>query len=321
MKLKVLILLSTLTEIAFIIIQYRLSTINMETKSKGELILKSFKNTNVNNPLLHDINCSMSYYDDNKSVIVNVTNMNSASGNNSDTSISQETKHYVNTIGEKFSLKLTDRKIVKQVYKLAQGIHNIFERHSIQYYVGFGSAIGLLRHQGLIPWDDDLDLLVPIAYEPLLLGKVAYDLEKEYDIEVMPAFPNYKIFFKSDPVLNWVAQSDDMQKWRYPFCDIFITQTDETGEWDILSNEAARTYWPAKIMNTSGIYPIRLMKFGNFKLRVSSDTEGHLNRQFGRLWKTVGSTADIDHLTGFKLKVVTFQIPSHLFCPILLMTS
>lgn len=40
-------------------------------------------------------------------------------------------------------------------------IHSICVAHNIQYSLAGGSLIGALRHNGFIPWDDDMDIMMP----------------------------------------------------------------------------------------------------------------------------------------------------------------
>ena len=65
----------------------------------------------------------------------------------------------------------------------------VFERHRVHYSLEGGSAIGAIRHQGLIPWDDDIDIAVLVEDEKLLLGPVANDLGGAVHIFVLaPSF-------------------------------------------------------------------------------------------------------------------------------------
>ena len=40
-------------------------------------------------------------------------------------------------------------------------IHSFCETNNINYFLSHGSLIGAIRHQGFIPWDDDIDLFMP----------------------------------------------------------------------------------------------------------------------------------------------------------------
>lgn len=40
-------------------------------------------------------------------------------------------------------------------------IHKLCVENNIKYSLGYGSLIGAIRHNGFIPWDDDIDIIMP----------------------------------------------------------------------------------------------------------------------------------------------------------------
>lgn len=52
------------------------------------------------------------------------------------------------------------RNIQSHLLELLLEFDSICNKHGIRYYLDGGSVIGALRHQGFIPWDDDVDVLM-----------------------------------------------------------------------------------------------------------------------------------------------------------------
>ncbi len=61
-------------------------------------------------------------------------------------------------------------------------IGNICEKHELEYWLDAGNALGALRHEGFIPWDDDLDIgMMRGDCEKLL--EIIDDELKYYDVD------------------------------------------------------------------------------------------------------------------------------------------
>lgn len=49
-------------------------------------------------------------------------------------------------------------KLQNVILNIMKHIDDFCERHGINYYIIGGTALGAVRHEGFIPWDDDLDI-------------------------------------------------------------------------------------------------------------------------------------------------------------------
>lgn len=68
------------------------------------------------------------------------------------------------------------------ILSIAKDIDKICKENNIEYYLLGGSCIGAIRHQGFIPWDDDLDIIMTRAnYNRFIeVCKTKLDKEKYY---------------------------------------------------------------------------------------------------------------------------------------------
>ena len=46
-------------------------------------------------------------------------------------------------------------------YEMLKEIHKYTEAHGLTYFLSAGTLLGAVRHQGFIPWDDDVDIIMP----------------------------------------------------------------------------------------------------------------------------------------------------------------
>lgn len=53
----------------------------------------------------------------------------------------------------------------RELYRMMEVIHKIFEAYGIPYWITAGSLLGAAREKGILKWDDDIDLCVVVPHE------------------------------------------------------------------------------------------------------------------------------------------------------------
>ena len=56
----------------------------------------------------------------------------------------------------------------------------ICEKYSIPYYLCYGTLLGAVRHGGFIPWDDDIDIMMPAEKIPVFKKHFVEDVDEPY---------------------------------------------------------------------------------------------------------------------------------------------
>lgn len=74
--------------------------------------------------------------------------------------------------------ELTAREVQLGELEIVKKLDEICTRLNLRYFLAYGTLIGAIRHQGFIPWDDDLDIMLPRKdYEILLEYLMTHEQE------------------------------------------------------------------------------------------------------------------------------------------------
>lgn len=139
--------------------------------------------------------------------------------------------------------------------EIFQDVYRVCQKHGLVVMLAEGTVLGCVRHKGYIPWDDDLDIVMPRRDFELLKGVFKKELGDRYIL----CAPNYegkaktrfpKIFKKGTEMKELTDINSDLPCGVY--LDVFLldnipqnkfVQTVK-GHWcDVLMKTATCVYW------------------------------------------------------------------------------
>jgi hypothetical protein len=114
----------------------------------------------------------------------------------------------------------TDPEVMGLIYQMLKVIDVLFTEHGISYWIDGGTALGALRHQGCIPWDDDADLVFHIE-------------DQERILSLKDEFAAYGFYLRQDNIIR-LFPSEEKQ---YPYIDLagYVLCDDNIYRFDLLS--------------------------------------------------------------------------------------
>lgn len=118
---------------------------------------------------------------------------------------------------------------IKQVWEVEQEIldviHQVCSAHNLRYTLAYGTLIGAVRHGWFIPWDDDIDIIMPRQdYEKLLAiwNDVAPEGYILQNIRTDPDYTNTFTKIRKDHTTFLQDESEAHKKYHKGiFVDIF----------------------------------------------------------------------------------------------------
>ncbi|WP_242602093.1 LicD family protein [Legionella yabuuchiae] len=83
------------------------------------------------------------------------------------------------------------RKAQLKMITMLQAIDSICGKHGFDYWLEGGTLLGAIRHQGFIPWDDDLDISMPRESYEAFLNIAPQELPNHMWLQTAQSDPGY----------------------------------------------------------------------------------------------------------------------------------
>lgn len=166
-------------------------------------------------------------------------------------------------------LGVTDRESIRKLYQMMLDVDAVFDEGGLTYWGIYGTALGVERHGGIIPWDDDIDIGILKEDEGKLLSLVPQLKEVGYELE--KHWIGYKI--------KYIGQ-------EFPFIDIFIFEKSADADVYVPVSSKVRRIWPKS--NIHGLFPLERKQFGNdLKIPVPRGVRRYIADTYGDDWNDV----------------------------------
>jgi lipopolysaccharide cholinephosphotransferase len=146
---------------------------------------------------------------------------------------------------------------VLNIYQIMKDTHEILTKHNITYWLDSGTLLGAIRHKGLIPFDDDLDIGIMHSEEP----KFQEILNDFRDL-------GYKILH--DRFYSICSKKACL--------DVFVTH--QIGDKFTYTNLSVGERFPNNHFYINELFPLKKYQFGNLELYGPNEPKPYLDRQY-----------------------------------------
>ena len=115
--------------------------------------------------------------------------------------------------------KLSTNEVQLMLLELMKKVHTYLNENNLKYYLLGGSALGAVRHNGFIPWDEDIDIgMFREDYEKFI--ELCGDFDEEYDVVNMHNSKNCdccitRIYFKNTIIDDKTLSATKLDKRLY----------------------------------------------------------------------------------------------------------
>ena len=174
--------------------------------------------------------------------------------------------------------KLTQQQ-VNILYEILDRFDRACTAAGTQYVLNGGTALGAIRHKGLIPWDDDGDVFM---FAPQFYNKSMelFTCATRLGLRIQP-------FLHGNGVESTAWFKIYLGDINIPNVDIFVLEHDSgTNHW-INADPQARAYFPNDYLTSDQAINFYRAEFGPLRLMMFHNHIPYFNRNYGNDWAHV----------------------------------
>jgi lipopolysaccharide cholinephosphotransferase len=180
----------------------------------------------------------------------------------------------------------------QDLYRQIKFIHDTFMAHGIRYSIFAGTLMGAVRHGGIIPWDDDGDMVIFAEDVPKLRTLVKTFKSGGYTL----AEGKKPACSKVPNSCTWIVSGPSADSLN---TDLFVFDQGKDGRYTFISPEwiPAPNGGQKCYFDKGNLFPLVPMAFGNFMVYGPRNYVWYLNRCYGANWDSHRRQI-YDHING-----------------------
>lgn len=191
-----------------------------------------------------------------------------------------------------------DPDLAQVLYQMTYDTIQVLDHYQIPYNIMFGSLLGAVRHQAMVPHDDDIDLCFLKIDEKKLVtttdifDQLGYRLFVDGSDVGGPNYVGYKLYAKESITLT-------NETTVTPFVDLFTYIWDEDSQKYVLDAPEGKELFIKSPLKKEWIHEQADYVFGNMVVKGPKNYEEVLNHFYGESWNEI---MYVSHLHNTTLK-------------------